>query len=112
MLNFKSYEEAVEFNKNNYPVQTRIVLFEKSSPEISLRNYNKFCKEILFKPWVSKEESLNILEERRKRIVELTKISELKEDGNSEFLRVTSHNKNEERQKNDDSDWLVICELF
>lgn len=45
---FGAYKDAEEFARNNHPVQTRVVLFEKFSAKTEQRRLEKFNKEIFF----------------------------------------------------------------
>lgn len=117
MSNFKSYSEAVNFHMINYCIQTRIVLFEKFSKETENRRIKKYNNKIMFQPKISEEEAMKILQERRKRIVNLTGISDLSIDIHDKtWVTVTesvnTNYLNPYENNNLNSMWLDICELF
>ncbi len=127
MLNFKSYQEAEEFHKSNYPIQTRSVLIEKHSELILERKHNRFCKDIMYKPSLSLYEQEIIFNNRKEHLSKflinfnshLKNISFLSDPyaifsntPSSEYV-IEEQEKNKHLKKDDlNSMWLDICELF
>ena len=128
MLNFKSYREAEEFHKSNYPIQTRGVLIEKHSELILERKYDRFCKDIMYKPSLSLYEQEIILQNRKEYLSKILvsfnshiKARSLAGEPqpfylfhtpSSEYV-IEEQEKNKHHQKDDlNSMWLDICELF
>ena len=110
MLNFKTYEEAIEFHRNNHPLQTRTVLVEKYSSLILMRESAKFLKEVLNKKAPTSAELERLLAERRSRIFNLLKID--KPNINSGTVYVTSIFEYTAKTYKNDSDFTSIYELF
>lgn len=128
MLNFKSYKEAEEFHRNNYPIQSRKVLIEKHSTTILNRQFDKFSKAILYKPQLSINEQEIILKNRKEYLSKILVSfnSHIKarsltgepqpfysfQTPSSEYI-MEEYEKNKHHQKDDlNSMWLDICELF
>lgn len=128
MLNFKSYKEAEEFHKSIYPIQTRKVLVEKHSTTILNREYNRFSKEIMYKPQMPIDEQEIILKNRKEYLSKIlvsfnSHIKARSLEGepqpfylfhtpSSEYV-IEEQEKNKHHQKDDlNSMWLDICELF
>ncbi len=113
MSNFKNYKEAIEFHKDNHPIQTRKVLIEISNYQgIQQRNIlNEYHDRVMNAPRTSQEESDRFLEERKKYISTMLYKSSFEYGGPSYEFCWEEYNKN---TINDDlsSDWLAICELF
>lgn len=127
MLNFKSYKEAEEFHKSIYPIQTRKVLVEKHSTTILNREYNRFSKEIMYKPQMPIDEQEIIFKKRKEHISKILvsfnshiKASTLLSEPHSFLTNTPSFEytmqeceKNKHLKKDDlNSMWLDICELF
>lgn len=112
MLNFKTYKEAEEFNRNNHPVQKREVLVEKYSLFIIDKKNRNFFKEILHKKHYNEEESLYLANKRREYIMLLTGISHFSKDYNFDFICVTNPYSYVGKKYKDDSDLSSIYELF
>jgi len=127
MLNFKTYREAEEFHKSNYPIQTRTVLVEKHSITILNRQYDRFSKEILYKPHLPIDEQEILFKNRKEHLSKILfsfnshiKTSSLTSEPHpilsntpsSEYI-MEEYVKNKHYQKDDlNSMWLDICELF
>lgn len=127
MLNFKSYKEAEEFHRSNYPIQSRKVLVEKHSVKILNRQFDRFSKEIMYKPSLSLHEKEIIFKNRKEHISKIlvsfnshikssSFLSEphplLTNTPSSEYI-MEECEKNKHHQKDDlNSMWLDICELF
>lgn len=127
MLNFKTYKEAEEYHKNNYPIQTRNVLVEKYSKQIITRQYDKFSKEIMHKPALPIHEQEIILKNRKEYLSKILfrfnshyGVDSLMNQQYGDCFNIPSSEyimeeyiKNKHLKKDDlNSMWLDICELF
>ena len=80
-------------------------------------DWKNLTKKYFFQPRISEEDAKKILEERRKRVINLIGVRDLTPDMyDKEFLRVTNMDGlkflNPYENNDPNSMWLDICELF